>query len=225
MPTVYRIVPEGGQIDLEFDQLKAALPPTIELDSRRDGLYAIVESAEPEDSGTQWLIDRELDRIFFLSSVRLRAEMCRRVVTFKAKISYRIHGRIPDGTGPQQWTDRLSLQLRLWAIGVDSTDPYLKILLFFQIIELSYPDTSNTMYYPKYEGGSRPPHPRTEAKLLRHLISHAGDAKPETNKYLEFLGLPPRLSNLVHPDWSRAISERVAHVESQAREVLQSALL
>ena len=224
MPTVYRLVAEGREIDLEHDQLKAAFPQNIALDSRGDGLYAIVESAVPEDSETQALIDRELDRVFFLTCIRLHAEMCRTTVTRDLKVGYRVHSRIPRGTCPQDWTNRLSLQLRLWTIAAGSTDPYVKVLLFFQIVELSHPDTRNNVDYPPYDDTSYPPHPRTEAKLLRHLVAHSGDAKFETGKYLEFLGLPPRLSNLVHPDWDRAVSERVALVEAQAREVLQSAL-
>jgi hypothetical protein len=59
---------------------------------------------------------------------------------------------------------------------------------------------------------------------LRHLVAHAGNAWPETARYLKFLGLPPRLSNRAHPEWFRVISMRVPCVEAQARAVLQSAL-
>jgi len=200
------------------------LPPSISLDSRADGLYAVVDSAALEDPDTQWLIDRELDRVFFLTCVRLHAEMCRRPVSATFTVRYRIHGSIPQGMEPQQWTDQLSLQLKLWGIAVDSIDPYIKIILFFQIIELSYPDTRDNVAYPLYENESFPPHPRTEAKLLRHLVAHAGEAKQETNRYLQFLGLPSRLSNLVHSEWIQALSGRIPHVQEQAREILHNAL-
>ncbi len=222
MPTVYHIVLEGRGIDLEYDRFRAALPPTIDLKLQPDGLYATVESAGSDDSDTQQLIDRELDRIFFLTNVRLRAVACPTTGTVELKLVVRVLGGIPHGTCPQQWTDHLALQLRLWAMAVDSTDPCLSILLFFQIIELSYPKTTDETAYPKYTGAFL--HPRTEAKLLRNFVAHTGNARSETSKYLEFLGLLSYPSNLVHPDWRRVISKKVAHVEAQAHSVLKSAL-
>ncbi|WP_124706093.1 hypothetical protein [Sulfuriferula multivorans] len=224
MLTVYHLALEDQGIDLEYDQFRAALPSTIDLKLQPDGYYATVETTGPDDSDAQQLIDRELDRIFFLTNVRLCAVACPTIGTVELKLVVRVLGGIPRGTCPQQWTDHLALQLRLWAMAVDSTDPYVRILLFFQIIELSYPtDTSDKTAYPKYNGAFL--HPRTEAKLLRHLVAHAGNATThQTRKYLEFLGLPPCLSNLVHPDWRRVISKKVAHVEAQAHSVLKSAL-
>lgn len=223
MLTVYHLVSEDQEIDLEYDRFRAALPSTIDLKLQPDGYYATVETTGPDDSDTQQLIDRELDRIFFLTNVRLRAVACTAAGSVELNLVLRVLGSIPPGTCPQQWTDHLALQLRLWAMAVDSTDPCLSILLFFQIIELSYPETNDKTAYPKYTGDFL--HPRTEAKLLRHLVAHAGDdAYPETRKYLEFLGLPPCLSNLVHPDWKRVISKKVAHAKAQAHSVLQNAL-
>ncbi|WP_413438522.1 hypothetical protein ACFDAU_02655 [Sulfuriferula sp. GW1] len=222
MLTVYHLAFEDQGIDLEYDQFKAALPSTIDLKLQSDGYYATVETTGPDDSDAQQLIDRELDRIFFLTNVRLRAVACTATGTVELKLVTRVLGGIPPGTCPQQWTGSLALQLRLWAMAVDSTNPYLSTLLFFQVIELSYPDTTNKTAYPKYTGTFL--HPRTEAKLLRNLVAHAGNAQPETSKYLEFLGLPPCPSNLVHPDWSRVISKRITHVKTQAYSDLESAL-
>ncbi|MHB1245271.1 MAG: hypothetical protein ACYCZH_02440 [Sulfuriferula sp.] len=222
MLTVYHLVSEDQGIDLEYHRFRAALPPTIDLKLQPDGYYATIESTGPDDSDAQQLIDRELDRIYFLTTMRLRAEACSATGIVRLKLVIRVFGRIPNGTCPQQWTGSLALQLRLWAMAVDSTDPYLSILLFFQVIELSYPDTTDKTAYPKYTGTFL--HPRTEAKLLRNLVAHAGNAQSETSKYLEFLGLPPCLSNLIHPDWSRVISKRITHVKTQAYSGLKSAL-
>lgn len=224
MPTRYRLVPEGQHVDVDLALFQGALPLSIILEEERGDVYATLDSNGSEDSSTQLLIDRELDRLFFLTCVRLRAEMCRRTVTASLKMSYRIHGSLPAGVHPQIWSDQTTLQLRLWALAADVEDAYLKVLLFYQIIELSYPNTQDKSAYPPYDHSPSAPHPRTEAKLLRHLVAHAGDAKKETSAYLQFLGLPPVLSNLVHPDWVGKITERVAIVEQQAREVLQSAL-
>jgi len=204
--------------------LKRTFPASIHLGQEADGLYATVDSQDAEDPLTQSLIDRELDRIFFITFVRVHAEMCRRAVSATCEARYRIHGRIPPSVAPLQWTDCLALQLRLWAIAIDSNDYYLKLILFFQIIELSHPEMGDRASYPPYEDPSAPPHPRTEAKLLRHLVVHAGEARPETARYLAFLGLPPKLSNMTHPEWDRAISSRVSRVEAQAREELRIVL-
>lgn len=224
MPTRYRLVPEGQNVDVDLALFRSTLPSSIILEEESGDVYATVDSTEPEDSSTQLLIDRELDRLFFLTQVRLRAEMCRRTVTASLKISYRIHGSLPPEIRPQIWSDQVTLQLRLWAVAADTEDIYLKALLFYQIIELSYPDTLNATAYPRYDNSLREPHPRTESKLLRHLVAHVGGAKRETSTYLQFLGLPPLLSNLVHPEWAGKIAERVAIVERQAQEVVQSAL-
>lgn len=224
MPTRYRLVPEGPHVDVDLALFRRALPLSIILEEENGDVYATVDSAEPEDSSTQLLIDRELDRLFFLTSVRLRAQMCRRSVTAFQKSSYRVHGSLPPGVRPQIWSDQVTLQLKLWAIATDAGDTYLKVLLLYQIIELSYPDTRDNAAYPPYDDSLREPHPRTEAKLLRHLVAHAGGAKQETSKYLQFLGLPPVLSNLTHPEWAGKITGRVAIIERQARAVVQSAL-
>lgn len=223
MPTVFRLVPEGESIDLDFDRFRASLPDTFTLDQRLDGLYLSISSPELDDESAQHLADRELDRIFFLTCVRVRAEMCRRTVTATLAGGYRVHGAIPEDTRPVAWTEKWALQLRLWSIAADSPDPLIKALLLFQIIELEYPDTSNVAAYPRYADETIAPHPRTEAKLLRHLVAHAGDARPETAKYLSFLGLPPRLSNLTESNWLPRVADRIPHVAIQARQILQSA--
>lgn len=224
MPTRYRLVPEGEHVDIDLTLFRRALPSSILLEEESGDVYATLDSQESEDSRTQLLIDRELDRLFFLTCVRLRAEMCQRTVMASLKIRYRIHGSLPTKVHPQIWSDQLTLQLRLWALAADVEDAYLKVLLFYQIIELSYPDSRDKSSYPQYKDSRSAPHPRTEAKLLRHLVAHAGDAKKEASAYLQFLGLPPMLSNLVHPNWVEKVTERIAIVERQAREVLQSAL-
>lgn len=224
MPTRYRLVPEGQHLDVDMVLFRDALPSSIILEEERGNVYAILDSKGSEESSTQILINRELDRLFFLTCVRLRAEMCRRTVTASFKFGFRIHGHLPAVVRPQIWSDQLTLQLRLWALAADVEDTYLKVLLLYQIIELSYPNTRDNIAYPPYDNSLSEPHPRTEAKLLRHLVAHAGASKKETSAYLKFLGLPSVLSNLVHPDWIGKITERVSIVERQAREILQCAL-
>lgn len=226
MATLFYITQEGQNpaIDLDVDIFRSSLPQEIILESRKNGLYAIVASIEPEDASTQQLIDRELDRLYFLTCVRLHAEMIRRPAQASYSTSNRIHGKIPEGLAQLSWSDELTLQLKLWSIAIDSTDYIVRILLYYQIIEVSYPKTDDKENYPTYEyvDKTKPPIPRTEAKLLRNLIAHAGVARTETNEYLKFLGLPSRLSNLTYPDWHKKILERLPILEQQARELLQN---
>lgn len=223
MPTAFRLTHKGSTADVDIEMFRAMLPREIAVESRSDGLYAVVAVIESEDASTQPLVERELDRLFFLTCVRLGAEMCRRTVSADATFRYRVHGRIPAGTVPLTWTDELALQFKLWAIAADASDPMVKALLLFQIVELSYPDTSNKIDYPPYTDETKPPSRRTEAKLLRHLVAHAGHAKTETAKYLRFLGLPARLSNFTHRDWIKTLTDRMPIVEMEARELLQGA--
>lgn len=223
MPTIYRLVPEGRNIDIDVKRFNASLPTTIRVDAQQDGIFATVASDADGEAATQALIDRELDRLFFLTCVRLRAKMCQTTESVDLNVKYRVHGEIEEGTIPLEWTERLSLQLKLWALAADSLDLTLKIILYFQIIELSFPDIHDETAYPTYRDDTHTPHPRTEAKLLRHLVAHAGQARPETEKYLNFLGLPPRLGNLTHAAWILKLSERIGCVEQQAQMVLRSA--
>ena len=223
MLTTFRLVAEREPIDLNLARLQNALPASMRVLERPDGVYVNVESAEDEDLSTQSLIDREVDRIQFLTCVKFRAEMCRSAVSATVSSCWRVHGALPEEVRPITWTDTLALQLRLWALATEAQDPGLKVLLHFQIIELSYPDTRDRAAYPPYTGGPHPPHPRTEAKLLRHLVAHAGDAKSETGLYLAYLGLPNRLGNYSHPDWLTKITNAGKRVEEQAREIVRRA--
>jgi hypothetical protein len=223
MTTSFRLVPESKSVDLNLAKLQSALPATMRVDERPDGVYVNVASAGPEDEQAQMEIDRELDRVYLLTCVALRAQMVRRSVTATLAVGYRIHGQLPAGIGPANWSAKLALQLRLWRLASEANDSTLRVLLYFQIIELEYPETTDRAAYPPYTDSTLPPHPRTEAKLLRHLVAHATQPLRETGLYLQYLGLPPQLSNHSHPEWSRIISVGVKAVEQQAREVLRSA--
>jgi hypothetical protein len=223
MATTFRLEPEQPPLDLDLSRLQAALPPSMRVHEKHDGVYVTVESTDEEDESAQVLINREIDRVHFLTCVRFRAHMCRKSVTRDLSLSYRIHGSLPSGVGPATWTDSLALQFRLWALASETQDPILRVLLCFQIIELTYPNTADRAAYPPYTSSAAAPHPRTEAKLLRHLVAHAGEAKRETGFYLEYLGLPKRLGNLSHPDWLPKISRAAKRVEEQARVLLRGA--
>ena len=193
------------------------------VEDRDDGTYVVVSSAVQESEDAQLALDRELDRIFFITNVRVKADMCRRTVSKDLTVCWAIPSQLPLTTQPQHWTDELPLQLCLWRAAVDATDPTAKIILFFQIVELKYPDTTNKTDYPPYDSLSWDP--RTEAKLLRNLVAHAGKPTSEqTKKYLKYLGLAPVLSNRTNPDFLRVVREKVPLVQAVAREVITCAL-
>lgn len=225
MPTIFLLrSPNTKDVDLQLHRLQAMLPDSMSLDTRDDGLYVTVASQGSEDQSTQQLINRELDRIFFLTNVRVRAEMIRRSVMATFPMARSVHSELPAGKGPQTWTDIIALQLRLWALASDADDLSMKVILHFQIVELSFPDTSDRQLYPPYQDASTPPHPRTESKLLRHLVAHAGQPRHETRVYLEHLGLPNVLSNQIHVDWEPKLRSRLAILEGEVRSVLLSAV-
>jgi hypothetical protein len=223
MTTSFRLVPENNSVDLDLTQLQSALPASMRVEEHPGGVYVLVASAGPEDEQAQIEIDRELDRVYLLTCVVLQAQMVRRSVTATFSVGYRVHGKLPLGIGPANWSAKLALQLRIWRLASEAKDPTLRLLLYFQIIEIEYPETSDRAAYPPYTDFTLPPHPRTEAKLLRHLVAHATQPLRETGLYLQYLGLPPQLSNHSHPEWNRMISAGVKSVEQQARELLRSA--
>lgn len=188
------------------------------VQDRRDGVYLSVETPEEGDLSAQGLVDRELDRVFFLTCVRVQAEMCRRRVIATQAGSWSVHTRLPLGIQPLAWSPELALQLRLWSIAVDVADPCAQLLLYFQIVELVYPQSS---HYPRYCDASIAPDSRTEAKLLRHLVAHAGLANnSETKKYLQYLGLGLQLSDRTKPEFLRTISDKVPLVREEARKAI-----
>jgi hypothetical protein len=222
MHTLFKLTPESKTLDLDLIAANKALTPCMRMEERSDGVYIVVETAKEEDEEAHQLVQRELDRIFFLTCVRISATMCSRRVYAEFPFSYRIHGQLPPNLVPQAWNSTIALQLRLWNVAVDIIDPATQILIYFQIIELACPNQND---YPKYTDESRAPHPRTEAKLLRHLVAHAGEAtNAATRMYLRFLGLGPVMADRSNPLWLRTIAGKVRHVQTEAHAAIKDAL-
>jgi hypothetical protein len=223
MHTRFKLLPASGEVDLDPGLLKQSLPHGFEVEVLSDGFYVEVPADSAEDRRAQYLIDRELDRIYFLTCVRVRAEMIRRKVSATFTASWSVHGALPHSVAPLSWTYDLALQLRLWSAASATTDPLVKILLLFQIIELAYPDTG---HFPEYLDTSTPPHPRPECRFIRHLIAHAGDVKlTQLKTYCEHLGLPTLMLDRTDPAHVGVIAGKLPLVEDQARRVLASAVL
>lgn len=133
-----------------------------------------------------------------------------------------MHGALPVTIKPLAWSYELALQLRLWAIAAPHDDQLVKILLLFQVIELSYPSKND---YPPYVDHTTPPHPRTECKLLRHLVAHSGDVDgTDLKNYCAYLGLPALMLDRTDPHYVAVLTNKASFVELEARKVLASAL-
>ncbi|MHB1427562.1 MAG: hypothetical protein ACYCVW_02565 [Rhodocyclaceae bacterium] len=223
MPTSFRILQtNGASLDIDLALFQQALPEDMLIESRGGETYVSVLCAHSEDETAQFRIDRELDRLYFLTGVRIRAEMCRKTVTADSSCSYSIHGRLAPTIKPQKWSYNLTLQLRLWSVATQSGDPLTRILLFFQVIELSYPSPA---HYPPYLDSRDPPDRRTECRLLRHLVAHSGEVdKNQLKNYCEYLGLPPLMLDRTDPDYVELLSSKAPLVALEAKEVIASAL-
>ncbi len=221
MATEFKLLFEGKP-DLEIDKFQRSLPPDFRVAKRDDGIYVTIEYALTEDERCQYLIDRELDRHFFLTCVRIRAEMVRTRVTYSLTVSYRIHGLLPDDIRPQNWNYELPIQLRLWSIAADSTEVRTKLILLFQIIELAYPERS---HYPEYTDSTKAPHPLAECKLIRNLVTHSGDVSSRQLKlYCAYLKLPEVMLDITDPHYYEIIASKVPLMEAEAKKVIEKAL-
>ncbi|MDH0866607.1 hypothetical protein [Mitsuaria sp. GD03876] len=209
---------------LSLASVISILPPTMAIAQTDEGVILSVESQTPEDPSTTPQVTRELDRVFFFTVVRVQAEMERRTAGSSLSNSTDIQGNLPGELTPLVWTQAAELQARFWRLACDAKDSSLKIMLFFQIIELTHPKTNCAISYPAYKSPTQAPHPRTEAKLLRHLVAHTGQPQSQTELYLTYLGLPNTLNNVSHPAWQEIIDAKVDLVAQQAALVLRTAL-
>jgi hypothetical protein len=224
MKTVFKLVFERNP-DIEIRKFQSSLPPIFFIREETDGIYIEIESDSEEDNRCQRLIDRELDRHFFLTCVKIRAEMIRKIVSLSLDVRFRIHGSLPDDIHPQEWKYELPIQLRLWSVAVDHNDILTKLLLLFQIIELSYPDTSNPQFYPVYDNSTSPPAPRSECKFIRHLIAHAGDVKTkQLEHYCAYLNLPTVMLDRTDEGYYEIIASKLPLMEQEAKKVIEEAL-
>jgi hypothetical protein len=158
--------------DIDLVQFNKSLPSKMKAIGKDDGIYIQIESACNEDKSCKNLLDRELDRHRYLTAVNIKAEMVKRRVTKSLQFSWSIHAKLPDDIQPQVWDLNLATQFRLWNLASDSNDDMLKVILYYQIIELTY-STPNS--FPEYLDSTLVLSPLSEAKFVRHLVAHSGD--------------------------------------------------
>ncbi|OGW57647.1 MAG: hypothetical protein A2Z09_00975 [Nitrospirae bacterium RBG_16_43_8] len=201
---------------------QCSLPANFKLKEENDGIYIYVESDVTGDEQLEYLVNRELDWHFFLTSVKIKAEIVKSSLTVTLGYSYRIHGQLPANIGPQRWNYELPIQLRLWALADHSRDMITKVILLFQIIELAFPASSQ---YPEYRDSSIAPHPLTECKFVRHLVAHAGDVSGQQLKlYCNYLGWPERMHDPTDISYMVLIKSKLYLLETQAKDVITISL-
>lgn len=189
---------------------------------RDDILYVEVQTPRQNDSRAQFLVDRELDRLFFLTHLRVKAEVCGGSVSADLRMTWNIHGAIPSGTKPQRWNHSLGIQLRLWSLASETDDPILKIILLYQIIELSFPNLSS---YPQYKDSRYPPDPLTECRFLRHLVVHVGAVDSASLRaYCAHMGFPSTMLDRTDAAHVERVSGKWRLLEQQASNILRRAL-
>ena len=218
MNTRFKLIFEGNESDIEIPKFKKSLPANFEVAEEDDGIYITIKSEKAEDERCQCLVNRELDRHFFLTAVKIRAEMIRSRMSDSLTMQHRIHDRLPEDITPQRWNDELPIQLKLWSIVVDSDDIPLKVLLFFQIIELAYPDRN---HYPEYTDSSIAPDPLTECKFLRDLVAHSGKVgSPQLKQYCKYLKIPESMLGLADPEYISILKQKINLLETQAKHAI-----
>jgi hypothetical protein len=217
MTTEFKLYVEGN---LEVDRFRQSLPNDFKVEEKEDGIYVKIDSESKEDERCQYLIDRELDRHYFLTNVKIKAEMVRSVVTGTLTLHRSIQGYLPENIAPQQWNYKLPIQLRLWAIAAETHDVRMKLLILFQIIELT--ETN----YPIYTDETRAPDPVTECKLIRHLIAHAGDVRDsQLKKYCKYLGFPEVMLDITDQHYCNVIASKHRLMEGEAKKIIERAVI
>lgn len=214
-------------------QASAVLPQHFSFREEDGRLLLVVEPpSNLTDEQVFGQVQQESDRHFFLTGEQLDPKPVRKEypdgsVIGLASLSedaYLIKP-LPPEIDRQQWQIPLAVQLRLWQLAKLPDLPVAaRINLLFQIIETRYPDQND---YPEYKDPKAPPHPRTEAKLLRHLASH-GNTQTVTSKqlklYCQHLGISEEFHNPTDADFIRVLRNRLSVVEREARKVIEASI-
>ena len=201
---------------LEVETFKQLLPDTFTLEERNGDLYATVTTKE---------IQRELDRIFFLTGIRVKFDhLDKNGFPLVVKVFRSVSGEVKSFnnhiSSQKKWNDKIEVQLKLWDSAMSTTDTPLKIIFLFQIIELE------NMRKPKdeYCDSSQPPDPLKECYLLRDIVAHIGEnPHKQTKVYLNFLGISsmPGFGNLA---FNEKISKRVHVLQEKANDLLMKSM-
>lgn len=227
MKTKFKLYFESDPPDIDKALFIQSLPDNFELTQEENTFYISILSNESEDRKCQFFIDRELDRHFFLTSVKIEAKMVKAkgLISASHASTWRAHNGLNENIAPQQWNYELPLQLRLWSMAIDSNQILLKVIFYFQIIELSYPDPNNIHHYPKYLDIKSAPAPLTECKMLRNLAVHSGNKlKTQQKSYCDYLKIPQKLYDPTDPIYTHIFEKKLILLETEAKKAIEKSL-
>lgn len=214
------------------DQLSSVLPTNFALLKESEQLVLVVGLEDiSNESEVFYYVQRECDRLFFLTGEQLNPKLLRIEYAGKKRLFNEVDcimrgvEKLQDDIDRQQWTHKLSLQLRLWQL---AHLPYLpvsvQIVLLFQIIEASFPDTRNKQMYPPFAENNLVPHPRTEAKLIRDWVSHQAKIGKRLLRYCRYLEIEPQFFDPTDIGHHRKIPGLLEKVEQEAEKVIYASI-
>ena len=170
------------------NKLKNMLPDSFRLHEEGGNLHIIIETVRDDDvSSAAPLLDRELKRFYFFTNMEVEYQhvTARGTIRVEQQFDFVISSinNLPEDIGKQNWNDKLSLQVSLWHLAFKEKDVKTKILIFYQILELS------GYAFDKYQNPNEAPDPLNECRFLRHLVAH-GDIDNDNKQmksYLKYL--------------------------------------
>ncbi|KJS08591.1 MAG: hypothetical protein VR73_05180 [Gammaproteobacteria bacterium BRH_c0] len=216
---------EGSSINLGL--LQQGMPSNISLENRDGDVYAFFQEDTIEGESVSVLIRRELDRIFFITNVRIKAEAVNysngvRIVRRCHESPWKYTDELPINFRRQNWSSKIESQFKLWSLAADVAQTQMKLLLLFQIIELEHPDLGDSEIFPHSFDGKITP--LTECKYIRNVISHAVPKGNRIRAYCKSLGYAGDFDG--KNDWLGHVltGRSITLMESEARKILEKAL-
>lgn len=215
-------------IDENLEAMKNSFPEFLQIFCDCGEYKVRVSGLNIEGEGqAKYFVDRELNRVFYISGGNVESKFSyidyengMRSVQSSVAFIWDIEKKIPNDLDKQDWSDLLSLQLELWRLSHMGDIPLpLRINLLFQIIEASYPDKYQ---YPDYHDSSSPPDPKTECKLLRHLVSHQGEmGSGQLKKYCKYIGCQEVFFDPGDKNYFSLIEGKIKLLTDEARKAIE----
>ncbi|HBE40936.1 MAG TPA: hypothetical protein DDW27_06975 [Bacteroidales bacterium] len=212
-----------------MDQLSSVLPSNFALLKESEQLVLVVDlEHSSNESEVFYYVQRECDRLFFLTGEQLNPKLLRIEDAGKRHL-FKNRGfitsgfeRLQDDIDRQQWTHKLTLQLRLWQLAhLPDLPVSVQIVLLFQIIEAEFPDTKE---YPPFYESDKVPHARTEAKLIRNWVSHQGEVRKQLLRYCKYLEIEPGFFDPTDVRHCRKIPMLLEKVKQEAEGIIDAAM-
>ncbi|XCN71606.1 MAG: hypothetical protein Q3M24_14980 [Candidatus Electrothrix aestuarii] len=171
-----------------INKFKSMLPDNFRLHEEGDKLHITIETIRDDDlANSKPLLDRELKRFYFFTNMEVEYQH----ITVRGTIRVeQLHtmtissvNNLPEDIGKQNWNDKISLQFSLWHLASKENDVKTKILIYYQILELS------EYAFDKYQNPNESPDPLNECRFLRHLVAHGNidNDNKQMKAYLKYL--------------------------------------